>query len=381
MSREFWTIACAFHLVAGAALLWLGRRIARLLLARPGGRASWASLAFDLPLCAAGIVAAAWISAHLLPDPLFAFTRFLAQAVFGEGLLLVVTLTFASAAAKRRTATICLGALTLLLLALYWEGYHHGPSDLRVRHHILDADPGTPQLTRPVRLLHISDLQVWQVGALERRVVHEAAALKPDLIVLTGDYVQERLTPTRASALRELRELLQSGPLRARLGVYATWGNVDGRNRHLFDGLGVRCLEDEVVRVRLPGGETLALVGLSYQTSVSPRSGRLEALMSQAGSADRCVVAGHAPDFALALAPEVRADLILAGHTHGGQIRLPWLPPLVRLSSVPPWLAAGGLHNVSGTPVHVSRGVGMERGSAPQMRLFCPPEICVIELR
>jgi predicted MPP superfamily phosphohydrolase len=48
---------------------------------------------------------------------------------------------------------------------------------------------------------------------------------------------------------------------------------------------------------------------------------------------------------------------------------------------LPPWLAAGGLHHVGGTPVHVSRGLGMERGSAPQMRLFCPPEICLIELR
>jgi uncharacterized protein len=103
--------------------------------------------------------------------------------------------------------------------------------------------------------------------------------------------------------------------------------------------------------------------------------------MSRAGAADRCIVAGHAPDFALTLASSMKADLILAGHTHGGQVCLPWLGPLRHISAVPAWLAAGGLHEIDGTPVHVSRGIGMERASAPQMRLLCPPEICVIELR
>ena len=75
-----------------------------------------------------------------------------------------------------------------------------------------------------------------------------------------------------------------------------------------------------------------------------------------------------------------RAHLALAGHTHGGQVVLPFFGPPMTLSRLPRRYA-GGLHDYHGLPLHVSRGIGMERGSAPQIRFLCPPEICVIELR
>jgi predicted MPP superfamily phosphohydrolase len=77
----------------------------------------------------------------------------------------------------------------------------------------------------------------------------------------------------------------------------------------------------------------------------------------------------------------VRIDLALAGHTHGGQVVVPFFGPLLTLSDVPRHVAAGGVHELGPVRVHVSRGVGMERGSAPQIRFFCPPEICLLTLR
>jgi predicted MPP superfamily phosphohydrolase len=374
MSRQFWMIAGAFHLIACALTLWTGWFVTRRIRRPASTRGGWAAPTLALASLASVVFVAAYVAAHLLDAPLFAFPRFVAQAVFGEALLLSCWLAAVSGRAARRLATTFFGAFTLLLLATYWEAYQRCPFDLQVRQHRLE--PSAPTLSRPIRVLHLSDLQVWHVGDFERRVVREAVALEPDIVVLTGDYVQERLTPTRADALRDLRELLRAASLSAPLGVYAVWGN-----RHVFDGLDVRCLEDEVARVRLPHGQTLAVVGLSWPTSATPQTRRIEALMSRAGSADRCIVAGHAPDFALTLASSMKADLILAGHTHGGQVCLPWLGPLRHIGAVPAWLAAGGLHEIDGTPVHVSRGIGMERASAPQMRLLCPPEICVIELR
>ena len=76
----------------------------------------------------------------------------------------------------------------------------------------------------------------------------------------------------------------------------------------------------------------------------------------------------------------VGVDLVLAGHTHGGQVVMPFFGPVVTASRLPR-LFAGGLHDFRGTPLHVSRGVGMERGFSPPVRFLCPPEICVLDLR
>jgi len=89
------------------------------------------------------------------------------------------------------------------------------------------------------------------------------------------------------------------------------------------------------------------------------------------------LVLGHAPDFALG---HIEADLLVAGHTHGGQLRLPWLGAPVTNTRVPRAWAAGLTDLPGGGKLLVSRGVGMERGYAPRLRFCCRPELVVIEL-
>ncbi len=89
------------------------------------------------------------------------------------------------------------------------------------------------------------------------------------------------------------------------------------------------------------------------------------------------LVLGHSPDFSLG---KVDADLLLAGHVHGGQVRLPLVGPLVTSSRVPRSMVTGLAELPSGGKLYVSRGVGMERGSAPRLRFLCRPELLVIDL-
>ncbi len=98
------------------------------------------------------------------------------------------------------------------------------------------------------------------------------------------------------------------------------------------------------------------------------------------GSTDIRILLTHAPDAALLLPRDSRVDLVVAGHTHGGQIQLPLVGPLVTFSRVPRDVAGGGLHVLDGTQVYVSRGVGCERGQAPQIRFLCPPEVSLLTL-
>jgi len=89
------------------------------------------------------------------------------------------------------------------------------------------------------------------------------------------------------------------------------------------------------------------------------------------------IVFGHLPNFALG---DVSADLLVAGHTHGGQVRIPGFGPLLTLSLVPRSWAAGRTELEGGRTLIVSRGIGLERGYAPRVRLFCRPEIVILDL-
>ena len=86
---------------------------------------------------------------------------------------------------------------------------------------------------------------------------------------------------------------------------------------------------------------------------------------------------GHSPNFSLG---EIQADLLIAGHTHGGQVRLPLLGPVMTLSAVPRAWASGVTEIKPGKTLIVSRGVGMERHNAPRLRFLCRPEIVIVEL-
>ena len=93
------------------------------------------------------------------------------------------------------------------------------------------------------------------------------------------------------------------------------------------------------------------------------------------------IVLGHRPDFMLdVVAGKGRAPILgVAGHTHGGQVVVPFFGPPMTLTSLPRKFASG-VHAIGESWVCVSRGVGMERLDAPRIRFLCPPEIVVLEL-
>lgn len=333
----------------------------------------------------------------------FASMRLLAQVLFGEllAVLLVIAIAHlrsAPATAATRGRGICFATVASLLFATYVEAYHRCPEDLQVRRHTVDLTQGRP-VAGILRLAHLSDLQAFAIRRYERRVFAQVAALNPDMLLFTGDYVQSRDRPTRARAAADLRALLAELRLRPRYGSFALSGDVEGEEwRALFDGLGFTCLADQHTRVQLDGGRSLTLTGLDLRTSRGNDAMSLARILKQTPQADYHLLVGHSPDFVRVMGGQLRpavrgegggiepevgvpsVDLALAGHTHGGQIVIPGFGPPLTLSRLPRRYA-GGLHRYGDVPLHVSRGIGMERGHAPQVRLFCPPEICLLEVR
>ncbi len=215
------------------------------------------------------------------------------------------------------------------------------------------------------------------------RMVALTRAIAPDLIALLGDYgISHRRFPRLSArayrwAMGELEPTFRA--LHARDGVVAVLGNHD----YDYDGcavaewlagLGIRVLVNRAVVVAR-GDARLAVGGVDDATS-----GRVDPLAGCAeipSTVPRLVLA-HSPDAILSLAPasEARVDLVLSGHTHGGQVVLPLVGALARRSRIcGRWSASGWVPNPR-APLYVTTGIGVML----PIRVNCPPEVLVVRL-
>ena len=383
--ERYWLAVALFHGVLLAACAWVAVRWADPSRCRLRTAPWLAALARDVGLLAIftyGVSLAATVAANL--DRLERLRlgsisgRLLGQALFGEAILLGLALALRHRRAAQRPRALLLGGAALALLAVYVDAYRVEPRLVRVRRHVVDRAPGEPE-GRRVRILHVTDIQTPVIGEHEERALRAGLAQGPDLIVMTGDYVQNALgRSTERQAMHDLRALMARIGFRAPLGVFATEGDAGPPCRVVFAGAPVRCLVDETQLVSLPEGGAFTITGLSRNRGRNRDRAWLGRLLRQGPPAAHRIIISHAPDFVDAL-PEPM-DLVLAGHTHGGQVVLPFLGPphtAMRL----PRRYAGGLNDYRGTPLHVSRGVGMERGFAPPVRFLCPPEVCIVDVR
>ncbi len=216
---------------------------------------------------------------------------------------------------------------------------------------------------RRVRVALVADLHVVRPGARERRLLEILELERPDAIVLNGDFGAPGGPPDA------------SGPvlaaMRAPLGLWATLGNWDYGHpvpdwAEFLGAHGVRLLRNESAaladRVWLAGLDS-ALVGWPD----------LDVALSGVPSGAFVVLLMHCPVLLEDVAG--RVPLALAGHTHGGQVRLPGVPPLYMPRGC--WPYVSGWYEHGGTRMYVSRGIGSP--SLP-VRVACPPELAIFEL-
>ncbi len=231
----------------------------------------------------------------------------------------------------------------------------------------------SPKLTRRVRIVVVADFQAETLGPYERRVLDLVAEARPDLVLFAGDYTQ--LEPRDDPALRrQINEYLRRLGLSTELGMFAVEGNVDQPDwTDIFDGLPVTTVSQE--RGDRTASFTVGPVQLTCLTMLDSFDPTLK--VPNPHPKLYHIVVGHSPDFALGA---IDADLLVAGHTHGGQVRLPLLGPVVPNCSLPRRMACGVSRLASGTWLAVTRGTGMERGAAPRLRFLCRPELMIIEL-
>ena len=231
----------------------------------------------------------------------------------------------------------------------------------------------------PIRLLHLSDLHIERLTQREAHLFALIEQAQPDLIVITGDYLNLSYVDD-PTARAEVRKVLAE--LHAPYGVYATLGSppVDPRRStpSLFDGLNIRLLRDEVAILNLPDGRILSLLGLDCDHDLDIDSQVFRQLIRLAPQDSMRVLLYHSPEL-MPVVQDYPVDLYLCGHTHGGQVRLPLYGALLTSSALGKQYEMGP-YVEQGTTLYISRGIGLEGLSAPRLRLLCPPEIILFSL-
>jgi hypothetical protein len=241
------------------------------------------------------------------------------------------------------------------------------------------SEPYFPQVTihriesplirssRPVRIVHLSDLHTDGVR-LEERLPELVAQLSPDLVVFTGDAINSG--DGLPLFQRTMSQLARQFPTFAVRGNWDVWwfDNTDlysGTGVHLLDGKG------ESLDVR---GTRLWIAGTAVDNEAL-----IEPAIRRAPRGSFRILAHHYPG-SVELARQAGADLVLSGDTHGGQIVLPILGPLVRIRRLGQPFIEAGLHQRGETFLYVNRGLGMEGHGVPPVRIGCRPEIAALDL-
>jgi predicted MPP superfamily phosphohydrolase len=259
------------------------------------------------------------------------------------------------------------------LLVIY--GFFIEPQQLIVTHRILR----TIKLGAGVRLrlLHVGDLHLERITKRERELVAVVESLKPDLILFSGDILSYSCVQDD-EARAQARSILNA--FKAPLGVFAVAGSPPVDTRQVLGAVyrdtKIELLERQTVELDLQSG-VVRITGLACTHDMMHDGAELQSLPLIDPSHYQ-VLLYHSPD----LAPQASAlgyDLQLSGHTHGGQVRLPFFGALYT-SSIHGKRFEAGDYVLDRMKLYVTRGLGLEGKAAPRVRFLCPPEIVLLEI-
>jgi predicted MPP superfamily phosphohydrolase len=227
-----------------------------------------------------------------------------------------------------------------------------------------------PDAFHGFKILHLSDLHLDGLSGLAERVVLGLQDMEVDLCVLTGDY-RFRTTGSCQEVYPRMAQLLAG--VNARRGIIGVLGNHDvGEMVPEFEGMGVRMLLNAAIEIR-HHPDSLWIIGVDdpHYYGCDDLQGALRDVPAEAFK----ILLVHTPEL-LTEAHHHDVHLYLCGHTHGGQICLPFFGPIITHANCPRKYVYGAWQygSVKG---YTSPGVGC---SGVNARFLCPPEIVLIEL-
>ena len=262
------------------------------------------------------------------------------------------------------------------LLALNYYITEVEPQKLNIKR----VELASNKISEPITIIHFSDIQSAKIGDYEKRIFKTIQKTEADLILYTGDFLQLPKDLAFDEEWAKLHRLFDS--LNPRFGTYAVYGDTELALYSVpkDEILPIKILSSKSESFSFEGGN-ISIYGLSLYNSKNPLWAMrgIETWLNSHDDSYFKIILGHSPDYALALR-DSKVDLCLAGHTHGGQIRIPFIGPLTIDSQIPKkW--SQGFHKIGIPHLNVSAGAGSNRyNGLPAMRFNCPTEISVIKI-
>lgn len=253
---------------------------------------------------------------------------------------------------------------------------------LEVSHYAYKSSE-VPQEFVGFRVVQISDLHNVTFGKENEKLLVKIQELSPDIVVLTGDLVDSNHTNIEV-ALAFAEKVVASYPTYYVTGNHEDWLE-ESDKLELLEGLervGVVCLADEYVEVKR-GDSKITLIGLNDEglggiklKVTEETTGEPKFLTENEDTSGLQILLAHEPQY-MENYTKYHVDLVFSGHAHGGQVRIPFIGGLVAPGQglLPKYTE--GVHEVNGTTLVISRGLG---NSIIPVRVFNRPEIVCVEL-
>lgn len=265
---------------------------------------------------------------------------------------------------------VILSILSLLLIIFFiWQN-----NDIVISNYVYKSSKLDNNLSG-FKIAQLSDLHNKEFGKNQKKLLDILVDEAPDIIVITGDIVDSKNTDIDI-ALRLVKGATKIAPVYYVTGNHEHWLNDEDRNA-LLQGLqqyGVTLLDNKAVTVGKETDKGVHLIGLSDKNL---SDSTLETLCSNTSSEALKIVLAHEPQY-FENYDVAGADLVLSGHAHGGQIRLPFLGGLVAPNQgfFPKYTS--GTYIKNNTTMIVSRGLG---NSIVPIRVFNRPEVVIVTLQ
>ncbi len=268
------------------------------------------------------------------------------------------------------------GAATFTTVAASYYGYSFEPEWLDVTQVEIPL-ARLPKSFDGFRIVQISDIHIggWMNRKRLAKVLELVRQQTPDLVVITGDFVighswSAALDFAAEDFISEILMLTAEYEVLAVMGNHDHWADVT-RVRDMFSRCGIRELMNDIYML-VRNGESLCFAGVD---DVSEGKDNLTAFYGRLPLNSDSILLAHEPDFADTVSSTMRFGLQLSGHSHGGQVVVPFLGPPI----LPEWARKypSGLYRVGEMFLYTNRGVGM---TSPFIRFNCRPEITVFTL-
>ncbi len=271
---------------------------------------------------------------------------------------------------KKFKRLVILSILSLLLIIFFiWQN-----NDIVISNYVYKTSKLDNSLNG-FKIAQLSDLHNKEFGKNQKKLLDILVDEAPDIIVITGDIVDSKNTNIDI-ALKLVKGASQIAPVYYVTGNHELWLKDEDRNA-LLQGLqknGVTLVDNKAVTVEKETDKGFHLIGLSDR-NISDNT--LETLCSRINSEEMKIVLAHEPQYFENYC-DAGVDLVLSGHAHGGQIRLPFLGGVFAPGQgfFPEY--ASGTYIKNNTTMIVNRGLG---NSIVPIRVFNRPEVVIITLQ